>query len=149
MGILMEWFFQNVGLVLAVVALGVSVWINFKQFRLHSFTIYTQRYHDIAINFPIDIESESFTFEKLDKETQESLLKWIRAFYNLCSEEHYLFTTNQAPKRAWKLWEDGMKSSFPKPAFKESWKTLSKHGYFDKQFVCFVEKIQDNDCPSS
>ncbi len=144
----MDELFQYLGLLVAVCALLWSVWESGKQSKLHFFTIYTGRYHEISIHFPVDIESESFTFEKLDKETQESLLKWIRAFYNLCSEEHYLFTTKQAPKRAWKLWEDGMKSSFPKPAFKESWKTLSKYGYFDKQFVDFVEDIQNNDCPS-
>lgn len=42
---------------------------------------------------------------------KEEILRWIRAYYDLCSEEYHL------NKKIWKLWDAGMKDSLKKPAF--------------------------------
>ncbi|MCO6449720.1 MAG: hypothetical protein J5I90_02915 [Caldilineales bacterium] len=58
---------------------------NAKQVRLKNFTTYTKRYQDIFLNLPIDIDSDDFGLKKLTE--NENTLRWLRAYFDLCSEE--------------------------------------------------------------
>ena len=108
-------------LILAVCTLIWQVYESNKQSKMHFFTIYTQRYQDIVINFPTDMDSDEFSLSTLDKKERESLLRWIRAYYLLCSEEYHLYHDGLVDKEVWKLWEAGMTVAFRNSVYKEAW----------------------------
>ena len=124
-----------------VVALLALIWQAreaSRQARLLTFTSYTERYQQIMLNLPSDIESESFDVGALDDGEREVTLRWLRAYYDLCSEEHHLWNLRWVDRRVWNLWSAGMRDSMRRPAFKFAWRQLQAFQYYPKEFGEFV-----------
>jgi hypothetical protein len=122
----------------AIITLIFQIHYVIKQLKLQNFTEYTGRYHKILLNLPENINSDGFSFEKMKKYKKEKTLRYIRAYYDLCSEEFYLKMNRYLSKEVWKLWEAGMESAFKKKAFKEAWNIIQKDTYYSKEFENFV-----------
>jgi len=101
----------------AVAALAWQVYLSNRQSKMQTFLTYTQRYQDILINLPIGVESDNFSIENLEEKEREHILRWIRAYFDLCSEEYFLNKNKLLDENAWQLWESGMTHSLKKPAF--------------------------------
>ena len=129
--------------IIAVLALCWQIIQSNRQSRMQSFLIYTQRYQDILINLPIGVESKNFTLDKDEKE-REHMLRWLRAYFDLCSEEYHLHKTGLIQKKVWNLWEAGMKDSLQKPAFVEAWKEIQANNYYNKKFSNFIAGLIQN-----
>jgi hypothetical protein len=127
--------------VVAILALGWQIRTSNKQSKMQTFLTYTERYQEIVLNLPIGMESEDFSIENFDEKTQEKILKWLRAYFDLCSEEYYLKNNRLIDKEAWRLWESGMKDSLKKPAFIQSWRIIQTNKYFHKDFAGYIEGI--------
>ncbi|CAA6828433.1 MAG: Unknown protein [uncultured Sulfurovum sp.] len=112
-----------------------------KQFKLQTFYAYTQRYQDIIINLPIDIESDSYD---ITSKHQEENLRWFRAYFDLCSEEYFLSKEKLIDEHVWNLWKQGMQSSFNKPAFSNAWKQIPTNDYYCEEFQNFFFNLTSN-----
>ncbi|NTU49692.1 MAG: hypothetical protein HGA87_02145 [Desulfobulbaceae bacterium] len=130
--------------IVAIAALAYQIYQSNIQARLQNFTNYTQRYQDIFLNLPIDIESNSYNLDKLDKDKKEETLRWIRAYFDLCSEEFYLNQNRYLDKNVWILWEAGMRDCMKKAAFKQAWQIIQGEGYYSEEFGNFISHIKNH-----
>ena len=128
---------------IAVLALSWQVHLSNKQSKMQTFLTYTQRYQDIIINLPVGVESDSFSIEGLEEKERERILRWLRAYFDLCSEEYYLNKNKLVDKKAWQLWESGMTDSLKKPAFVNAWKAIQSNKYYHHEFAGYIEQIID------
>ena len=111
-----------------------------RQSKLTIFTIYTQRYQNIVINFPIEIEQDDFILDD-HIANDRMLLVWIRAYFDLCSEEFQLHKDKLIDQHIWGLWDAGIQNSFQKPAFKDAWKKIQKNNYYNAIFANYIERL--------
>ncbi len=114
-----------------------------KESKLIIFMGYTQRYQEILIHFPIDIAKDDFNLEVfLEKEeNKDELLLWMRAYFNICSEEYQLGKDKLIDKHIWKLWDAGIVSSMSKPSFQNAWKRIEVCNYYNEDFHNYITRI--------
>jgi len=126
------------GVLITVVALWFTVRSFKKQLQLTFFSEYTKRYQEITLNLPSNINREDFSFDALPPELKDRTLRYMRAYFDLCSEEYFLKRKNHLDDETWKEWKTGMEFSFSKTAFREAWKTLQLNSTYYGEFTAFV-----------
>ena len=124
----------------AIAGLFWQIWTSNKQSKMQTFLTYTQRYQDIVIHLPIGVESDKFELTKDPKE-REDILRWLRSYFDLCSEEYYLNQSSLVDGKVWSLWKAGMSDSLKKPAFIQAWKEIQSNGYYHAKFASFIEGL--------
>ena len=137
--------------VIAVIVTVKSLRISMEQFneqlQLTVFTDYTKRYQEIMLNFPESINEETFDFDKLDegdeKKVKEKTLRYMRAYFDLCSEEYFLYSQGKIGANTWREWKSGIEYAFSKTAFIKGWEIISLDTGYYPDFVRFVEEIID------
>tara|TARA_R100001039_G_scaffold31506_1_gene24106 strand:+ start:467 stop:883 length:417 start_codon:yes stop_codon:yes gene_type:complete len=128
------------GLIITALAFIFTV-ISFKrQLRLSFFSEYTKRYQEIIINLPSTINSKEFDFDHLDEEEKDKTLRYMRAYFDLCSEEYFLMKRGHIGEETWQEWSAGMEFSFSKVAFKKAWFLLREDTIYYGEFCQFVEQ---------
>lgn len=125
----------------AVLALAWQVHLSNNLSKMQTFLTYTQRYQDIVINLPIGVESERFSIEGMEDKEREQILRWLRAYFDLCSEEYYLKNNKLVDEKVWQLWEAGMTDSLRKPAFMEAWTAVQSNNYYHRDFANYINNI--------
>lgn len=116
-----------------------------KQLQLNFFGEYTKRYQEIILNFPESINDIDFDFEKLPAEEKNKTLRYMRVYFDLCSEEYYLWKSKHIDDKTWEEWESGIKYAFSKTAFREGWKRIAMDTIYYKDFSTFVNSyINEN-----
>ena len=65
--------------------------MNNKNTRLAFFSEYTKRYQDIILNFPENIIDDNFKFDSLSKVERDKTMRYMRVYFDLCSEEYFLY----------------------------------------------------------
>lgn len=133
------------GIAVSVVSLLISVaflWFTVssfkKQLQLNFFADYTKRYQEIILNFPESINAKNFQIDNLDAEIKNKTLRYMRVYFDLCSEEYYLWTKRKIDNDTWKEWESGIKFAFSKPAFKQAWEVVQLDTNYYEEFAKFV-----------
>lgn len=109
-----------------------------KQLQLSFFAEYTKRYQEIILNFPESINEDDFEFESLVEEERNKTLRYMRVYFDLCSEEYFLWQSKHIDKKTWKEWESGIKYAFSKVAFREGWRRITMDTIYYKDFSSFV-----------
>ena len=115
-----------------------------KQQKLIVFMDYTKRYQEICLNLPENINETEFSFESLDKDTKEKTLRYMRAYFDLCSEEYHLYLQKHIHKNTWKEWESGVQFSLSKTAFRSAWEILQLDTIYYSDFSKFVDNTIKN-----
>ena len=120
----------------------VVVWCQLRslsqQTRLQNFSDYTKRYQEIVLNFPEDINSESFSFE--ERADREKTMRYMRAYFDLCFEEWYLYKSGLIGSEFWCIWEGGIKTAVSKSAFRQAWKIIkNSNTEYGHEFDKFIE----------
>lgn len=113
-----------------------------QQIKLSFFADYTRRYQEIILHFPENINCKDFSFDKLkveDIETYNTTLRYMRAYFDLSSEEHYLASIGKIDSKIWNEWSDGIKFTFSKTAFRQAWKIVNLDSKFYHNFIKYVE----------
>jgi hypothetical protein len=128
----------TIGMLITAVALWFTVSSFKKQLQLNFFADYTKRYQEITLNFPECINEESFRIDNLDLEIKNKTLRYMRAYFDLCSEEYFLWKKGNIDNNTWQEWESGIKFAFSKPAFKQAWEILSLDTIYYGEFTEFV-----------
>jgi hypothetical protein len=120
-------------------ALGSTLKQFKKQLQLNFFADYTKRYQEIVLNFPENINEPDFTFDEIDEETKEKTLRYMRIYFDLCSEEYYLSKKGHIHEDTWKEWKSGIEYAFSKKAFKDGWEIISLDTIYYKDFADLVD----------
>ena len=119
--------------------------LNNEQLQLTVFTDYTKRYQEIVLNFPENINEKDFDFDKLDKDKKEKTLRYMRSYFDLCSEECFLYSQGKIGENTWKEWRSGIKYAFSKTAFKKGWVIVKPDTGYYPDFISFVDDILNNE----
>ena len=128
--------------IITMLITAVALWFTVnsfkKQLQLNFFADYTKRYQEIILNFPEIINEESFKLDELETDARDKTLRYMRAYFDLCSEEYYLWKKKNIDDDTWKEWETGIKFAFSKPAFRQAWEVLSLDTIYYGAFTKFV-----------
>ena len=123
-------FIQLGILTVTVAAVLYSLYSDRKQRRLMMFAEYTRRYQDIMVQMPDDV---CLGTAAVDART----LKYMRLYFDLCSEEYHLWRTKAVPPYIWTLWKDGMRITMQREIYRQSWAVLKSDYY--AEFTAFFE----------
>src|SRR5438552_12382012 len=90
--------------VVAVLVATTAIYVSLRGVRndlwLQMFTEYTKRYSDITSELAHGLRgSEGPFLPKLDETEREKALGTMRRYFNLCSEELYLFVNKKIDKK--------------------------------------------------
>lgn len=132
-------------IVIAAVALYFTIRDFKKQLQLHFFADYTKRYQEIILNLPEKIHDQSFSIDTLQPDEREKTIRYMRAYFDLCSEEYFLWKNNNIEVKAWNEWIFGMRNAFSKPAFKDAWSIVSLNSVYHADFTAFVNSLLNNE----
>jgi len=130
----------SLGLTYSVISNAHQTKMINRQLRLSFYTDYTKRYQEIILNFPENINDMKFSFDTLEPEVRNKTLRYMRAYFDLCSEEYDLFQKGLLEKDTWQNWEDGIKFAFTKTAFIQSWEKIKDDTIYYKSFTEWVNK---------
>lgn len=134
-----------IGLIITIVNNRKQLQIFNEQLKLNFFADYTKRYQEIILNFPENINEDSFDFEKLSKEERNKTLRYMRAYFDLCSEEFDLWKAGYIEQRIWGNWKMGIEFAFSKKAFKDGWKLISLDTIYYPDFVKWIDMVVKSD----
>ena len=112
-----------------------------KQLKLDFFADYTKRYQEITLNFPESINEVDFDFNKLEPKIKEKTLRYMRAYFDLCSEEYFLWKDGNIEDKVWKEWESGIKYAMSKTAFQKGWNYINIDTKYYEDFTKFINII--------
>lgn len=121
-------------LLVTVAALLWSQYSDRQQRKLSMFAEYTKRYQDVILSMP-----DSVLMGIADIKTD--VLKHLQLYFDLCSEEYYLWQQGIVPCHIWQLWSEGMQITMQNPVFRKSWDKLSHQyskifrQYFDDKII--------------
>lgn len=118
-------------LIVAVAAIIYNQIIANRQNKLQMYAEYTRRYQDIFLKMPDDI---------IDGTAKEDVItkKYMRLYFDLCSEEYHLWKDKAIDDDVWKLWVEGMQIECTPPLFKQSWDALKDN--YGQNFQHFFER---------
>ncbi|MDQ6988293.1 MAG: hypothetical protein Q9M19_00300 [Mariprofundaceae bacterium] len=91
-----------------------------KQLYLQNFIAYTQRYQEIILHFPEHINESNFCLSSLKQDEKQNLMRYMRAYFDLCFEEFTLHKKGFMHQDLWLIWDEGIKSALSKPAFQQT-----------------------------
>ncbi len=128
-----------VGILIAVSANRNQLETFNDQLKLNFFADYTKRYQEIILNLPDNIYERDFDLQKLDKTSRNNALKYLRAYFNLCSEEFHLNKESHIETAVWKIWEAGIRQTLTKKAFRDAWALISRDTMYDEAFTRWVD----------
>lgn len=129
-----------IGVSITAIALWFTVRSFQKQLQLNFFSEYTKRYQEITLNLPESINRDDFDYDSLGPEVRDKTLRYMRAYFDLCSEEYFLKRKNHIDDETWKEWKTGMEFAFSKTAFREAWKLLQLDTIYYGDFTNFVSE---------
>lgn len=127
-----------IGVFITALALWFTVRSFKNQLQLSFFADYTKRYQEITLNFPESINEKDFSFEELPPEVRDKTLRYMRAYFDLCSEEYFLWRKNHIDNETWAEWKTGIEFAFSKTAFVKSWEILRLDTIYYGRFVEFA-----------
>ena len=145
---------SNVLAVIAIVATLAGIWVVYRQLqflnqqaRMQNFAEYTRRYQQIGLNFPEDINAENFSLQ--GHKNYSRVMRYMRAYYDLCFEEWYLHREGLIESKFWTVWIEGIETALSKSAFQQAWKVMQADTNFGPDFSKFVADRINSSCPDA
>ncbi len=133
---------------LAAVVVGVgALWVTLggikNQLWILTFTEYTKRYSEAMTAMPAGVRrrENAVDIDALPEQERERLLACFRNYFNLCSEEYYLFKNKKIDAATWSIWEDGMESVVCCPSFRQGWSALREEYESFPQFRTHFDNL--------
>lgn len=121
-------------LAVAIISILYSQWNDRKQRKLQMYAEYTRRYQDIFMNMPDDIYNGT---AEIDERTK----KYMRFYFDLCSEEYHLWQEGFVKNKVWELWVEGMQIETDREIFHQAWDAIKKEynpdfrNYFEENVI--------------
>ena len=135
------WSIESITLLGVIITLLLFVFETASKNKMQKqnfFADYTKRYQKIMLHLPEGLHHSNFDYGQLNAEERDKILRYIRAYFDLCSEEYDLHLQKLINKKVWENWKEGMKSVFSKQAFREAWNMIALDSSYYKDFVHFV-----------
>jgi hypothetical protein len=128
------------GVIVALVAIVVTVRGLRDQLWLQTFSEYTRRYGEIVRELPSEARhpGAQFIFDNLPVDEQGRVLNIARAYLNLCSEEYFLHSRGRIDNETWSIWRAGMVEVLRAPWIQTTW-TMLKPEYRFLEFCSFLD----------
>ena len=115
-----------IALTISILSILATVWnvtrtnrITKDNHRTNVFHYYTQRYNDILMSMPDEMVLHSDQFAP-------SVMKYMTAYYDLCSEEHHQHCKGKITDDVWGKWVEGMRLSTRAEVYKACWHLLEE-----------------------
>jgi len=105
---------------------------------LQFYSRFVERYEEILLKLPSNIYSKDFNYNEI--QDKESFLRAMRSYFDLCSQEYYLYKKGKLKEEIWKEWEEGIDSSIKLSAFKNAWIELPNSQSTYNDFRKFMEE---------
>lgn len=125
-----------IALTISILSSLVTVWnvtrtnrITKENHRTGVFNYYTRRYNDILMSMPDEMALHSDKFAP-------SVMKYMMAYYDLCSEEHYQHNKGKITEDVWEKWVEGMRISTRADVYKTCWELLEDT--YNEEFQKFM-----------
>lgn len=109
-----------------------------NQIWLSVFSEYTKRYSDIIIELPVEASN---TERSALPAFRNEIMGLMRAYYDLCSEQYYLYRAGRIDSQTWGLWSKGFTYTIRLPTFRDAWDLIKGEAY-DDDFIKYVETHQ-------
>lgn len=137
---------EAAAVVVGTIALIASLRGIRNELWLHTFTEYTARYSEILAELPPEsgFPDSLFELEGLEPEERAESLRQLRRYFNLCSEELYLFTNKKIDEGTWKIWADGIKTAMTRPYFQGAWRHLRHDYQYFPDFLTFMDSFEES-----
>lgn len=128
---------QIVTLILSIIAIIISVWNVTRTNTLTKanhqsiiFSDYTRRYQSLIQAMP----NKLFPCGDV---LGPDVAKYMSLYFDLCSEEFWLYSNDYIPNEIWKNWVEGMKLTTRNQIYHTAWKVLSQT--YHEKFVNFMD----------
>src|SRR5437016_8018115 len=125
---------DGVGVFLAGVATIVPIYVAFreterfrKEMRERTYFEYTGRFQQIRTRLPADIFSDGYPVSELSK--GDETRRWLRAYFDLCTEEIKLHDRGMIDNDEWQNWTEGICENLASPAAMWAWSNLHLDQY--------------------
>lgn len=102
-----------------------------EQNKLQMFAEYTRRYQEIFASMPDDVYAGEVKMSDVKAE------RFMRLYFDLCSEEYHLWRNGHIPDDVWNLWKEGMQIATKQKHYKEAWNLLK--GEYSTDFWTFFQ----------
>ncbi len=146
-----DWI-QSIGIFLAIIGLIITIVNNRKQLKIYNeqlklnfFADYTKRYQEIILNFPENINRKDFNYQNIPDEIKNKTLRYMRAYFDLCSEEYDLYREGYISEKVWRNWEEGIEFAFSKKAFIDAWELLKFDAIYYPEFTSWITEMLNDD----
>jgi hypothetical protein len=128
------------GVIVAIVAIVVTLRGLRDQLWLQTFSKYTRRYGEIVRELPSEARrpGAQFVFDDLPADEQGRVLNIARAYLNLCSEEYFLHSRGRIDDETWSIWRAGMVEVLRAP-WSQTTLTMLKSEYRFLEFCDFLD----------
>ncbi len=114
-----------------------------QQLQIQQFSDYTKRYQEIVLRFPENINRKDFSLEALSVDEYRSVMRNMRAYFDLSFEEWHLNQRGFLHAETWQVWRGGMKTAMGKAAFVAAWEKIRLDTEFGEPFDSFIEALRD------
>jgi hypothetical protein len=110
-----------------------------KQLKRHHYVEYTNRYHEIAVRFPDDVNEPEFKLAKRRKDYAPTV-RAMHRYFDLCLEQWDLHQRGLIDKETWSVWYKLIQVALAKPAFSQSWEIVrATNRYYGADFKRFID----------
>ena len=109
-----------------------------KQMNAQVFLQYTQRYEEIMKSFPKNGWAARINSDEALPEPSDEISLCALRYFNLCSEEYYLYQDKYLSKRVWGIWEKELVRTLRTPLFRREWIRLRDEFDAYPEFQAFV-----------
>ena len=75
-------------------------------------------------------------YTSVAKATDPNVNRYMRLYFDLCSEEYHLHEKELISKDVWQMWIDGIRQNFKQQIYKDAWRSLAAN--YNNQFCTFV-----------
>lgn len=103
-----------------------------EQNQIQMFAEYTRRYQDIIMNMPQSVFEGDATLDK-------NVLRYMSLYFNLCSEEHDLYSKGAISPDVWSKWLTGFSITMRHEIYKLAWE--HEKGNYNMNFRSFFDQI--------
>ncbi|MGI6370819.1 MAG: hypothetical protein ACOX09_09510 [Candidatus Kapaibacterium sp.] len=87
------------------------------------------------------INKKSFNYDDLPTDEKNKTLRYMRAYFDLCSEEFDLWRTGYIEDRIWKNWNERIELTFSKQAFMDAWEIISRDTIYNPDFTNWINIV--------
>ena len=98
-----------------------------NQIRVSVFSDYTKRYSEIIDQLPNEARDPMAqkALSNYSSEDQEQIVRVMRNYLNMCSEELFLAQSGNLDEKVWEIWRTGIRATADLKIFQDVWDKLS------------------------